>query len=74
MENGEKYNDRPLSGKEIYNDHTKGLLNISYRSFSKYIRPYGNIDTSRIKGKSKTIDQLRRRLEPFNNWKIIEIK
>ena len=49
-------------------------MNISERSFAKYIEPYGSIDITRIRYKSKTTDKLKEKLKSFNGWKIIEIK
>ena len=70
MNNGEKYKNIPLCKKDVY----EKLLNISERSFAKYIEPYGSIDITRIRYKSKTTDKLKEKLKLFNGWKIIEIK
>ena len=61
-----------MEEKELYNDHSKGLLNVEKRIFDKYIKPYGNIDIDRINVTSKskiTIEKLRQ----FNGWIIEEV-
>ena len=51
----------------------KKLLNIDYQTFQKYIKPYGDIDLSRIKNNGHT-RKLREKLKPFNGWKFINIE
>jgi group I intron endonuclease len=63
---------------EIYihqKNNSKGLLDINYASFKKYIKPFGNIDISRIniKRANKYTKALIEKLTPFNGWQFIEI-
>ena len=68
--NGEKYIDKPLCSKDIYD---KGFLKIHHDIFNKYIKPYGKIDIKNIKymGASKiTIEKL----TSYDGWQFILLK
>lgn len=60
-------------GKEIYNDHSKGFLNINKVSFNKYIKPFENININRLQSNHYKIKQLKENLAPFDGWQFIEI-
>lgn len=64
-------NEIVLCGKDLYNDHSNGFLNVDKRVFDKYIRPYGNIDIDRINKTPRSMITIKK-LKPYNGWKVIE--
>ena len=65
-----------LCGRQIYNNDSKGFLNISRETFNKYIEPFGDIDIARIKNdnkKTKLLIKIIEKLEPYDGYKFIRM-
>ena len=58
---------------EICNKNSKGFLDIGMTSFNKYIRPFGNIDISRIQGNYSASKKVREKLQYYDGWQFINI-